>query len=183
MHFLRTSFYRMMRSSASIKIVNQFAGYGLYDRNFIEIIAQVQDPLPMIKGIVGEYANHIKTIPFSLAKRKFGTTSAPLSRLYDIAWLYLTSYSKIAIRWSMFFGLVGIMFSIVFSIYFIISKFLNWDVFPPGVPSIVICVCFLGGIQLVILSVLGEYIYTINQRAMKMNRPMVIEEKRINFDQ
>ncbi|MDR2410551.1 MAG: glycosyltransferase family 2 protein [Bacteroidales bacterium] len=183
MHFLRILFYKMIRSSASVRIVNQFTGYGLYDRNFIKIIDQVHDPLPIFRGVIGEYAKHVKTIPFPLGKRKFGITSAPVSRLYDIAWLNLTSYSKVAIRWSMFFGLIGILFSIIFSIYFIISKFINWDVFPPGIPSIVICVCFFGGIQLIILSVLGEYIYTINQRLMKLNRPIVIEEKRINFEQ
>jgi glycosyltransferase involved in cell wall biosynthesis len=182
MHFFRTLFYRMIRSSASIEIVNQFTGYGLYDRSIIRLLEQIHDPLPIFRGVIGEYAKRIKTISFSLGKRKFGVTSAPFSRLYDIAWLNLTSYSKIAVRWSMFSGLIGIIFSIVFSIYFIISKFINWDVFPAGIPSVVICVCFFGGIQLVMLSVIGEYIYTINQRVMKMNRPIVIEEKRINFE-
>jgi glycosyltransferase involved in cell wall biosynthesis len=182
MHFLRSSFYRVMRKNASVKIIDQFTGYGLYDKNFIRIIEQLRDPLPIFPGIIAEYAENFRKVPFSLQKRKYGITSFPISRLYDGAWFRLTSHSKIAIRGAIFLGIVGVSFAILFAVYFFIQKILYWDSVPAGTASLAICVCFFGGTQLIILSVLGEYIYTISQRVMKMNRPIVIEERRINFD-
>ena len=70
---------------------------------------------------------------------------------------------------------------IVFGLVYFIMKLLYWDRFSAGTAPIVLGVFFLGACILVSLGIIGEYILTINARLM--NRPLVIEEERINFDE
>ena len=69
--------------------------------------------------------------------------------------------------------------SILISIIYFILKILFWDKFVIGTAPILIGVFFLGGLQLFFIGLLGEYIMNMNLRIM--NRPLVIEEERINF--
>lgn len=64
---------------------------------------------------------------------------------------------------------------------YLIMKLCNWEMFSAGSAPIVIGIFFLGAIQLFFLGFLGEYILSINARVMK--RPLVVEEKRINFEE
>lgn len=63
---------------------------------------------------------------------------------------------------------------------YLIIKLVNWYGFPLGNAPTLIGIFVLGGLQLMFTGILGEYILSINQRVMK--RPLVIEERRINFD-
>ncbi len=78
---------------------------------------------------------------------------------------------------------MGFIFSIItmlIAIFYFFAKLLFWYEFQAGMAPIVIGMFFLGSIQLFFLGLLGEYILSINTRVM--HRPLVIEEKRINFD-
>ena len=68
---------------------------------------------------------------------------------------------------------------IVAAVYFI-HKLLHWDSVPFGIAPLVIMVCLIGAVQLIFTGIMGEYILNINKRLM--HRPLVVEEKRINFD-
>jgi len=68
----------------------------------------------------------------------------------------------------------------IIAIVYLILKLLYWDSFPNGTAPILIGMFFLGSIQIFFIGFLGEYILNINSRIMK--RPLVIEEKRINFE-
>ena len=67
------------------------------------------------------------------------------------------------------------------AIVYFVMKLVHWDTFYAGMAPMVIGVFFLGAVQLIFLGLIGEYILSINQRVM--NRPLVIEEERINFDE
>ena len=71
--------------------------------------------------------------------------------------------------------------SFLAGLFFLIAKLLFWSRFSAGYAPTMIAVFFMGGIQLVFLGFLGEYIMSMNTRIM--NRPLVVEEKRINFDE
>ena len=100
--------------------------------------------------------------------------------LYDAAMLSFTSYTKIGLRMATFMGVgIGIA-SVVIGIVYLVLKLIYWDRFVAGMTPILIGIFFLGAVQLFFLGFMGEYILTINQRIM--NRPLVIEEERINFE-
>ncbi|MPN49460.1 Prophage bactoprenol glucosyl transferase [bioreactor metagenome] len=119
-------------------------------------------------------------ITYTQPKRKAGKSKNNLLSLYDIAMTAMTTYSKGLMRLSVLVGGICAALSLLAGFGYTIYKLLNWNTFSAGIAPMVIGVFLLGGIQLVFIGVLGEYILTINARTIR--RPLVIEEKRINFD-
>ncbi len=79
--------------------------------------------------------------------------------------------------------MIGFLFSFlsfIFGLIYFIYKIIYWHSFNVGIAPLILGVFFIGSIQLFFLGLIGEYIVNINDRLMK--RPLVIEEKRINFD-
>ena len=93
--------------------------------------------------------------------------------------LSFTSYTKIGLRLATFLGLFCGIVSAIIGVIYLIMKLVLWDAFTAGTAPIIIGMFFLGAIQLFFLGFIGEYVLSINLRVM--NRPLVIEEERINF--
>ena len=99
--------------------------------------------------------------------------------LYDIAMLSFTSYTKIGLRLATFLGFLISLISIAVAFIYFILKVRHWDTFTVGTAPLLIGMFLLGAIQLIFLGLIGEYILSMNARIM--DRPLVIEEERINF--
>jgi hypothetical protein len=93
--------------------------------------------------------------------------------------LSFTSYTKIGLRIATIGGFTASLVSFIIAIIYLILKLVQWDTFPLGLAPAVIGVFLLGSLQLFFIGFIGEYIMTINTRLM--NRPLVLEEERINF--
>ena len=100
--------------------------------------------------------------------------------LYDYAMLGIVSYSKIVMRLSTMIGFLFSFLSFLSGLIYFVYKIIYWELFYIGIAPLIIGVFFIGSIQLFFIGLLGEYILNINTRVVK--RPLVIEEKRINFD-
>lgn len=180
MRFLRTCYYKLIRKMSDVEQIEHFTGFGLYDKSFIEVLRNLKDPSPFLRGIVAELGYRRKDIPYEQAKRRAGKTHNNFYTLYDAAMLSFTSYTKIGLRLATFCGIgVGIVSFLVGMVYLIL-KLIMWDNFPMGMAPVLIGMCFLGSVQLFFIGLLGEYVLNINTRVM--NRPLVIEEERLNFD-
>ena len=94
--------------------------------------------------------------------------------------LGITSYTKYGLRIATILGFIMSALSMLVAIIYLILKLLYWDKFAMGTAPILIGVFFMGSLQLFFIGFLGEYILNINTRVM--NRPLVVEERRINFD-
>ncbi len=180
MYFLRTMFYKTIKKISNVEHIEHFTGFGLYDKDFIKILGSLNDPQPYLRGIVAELGFTRKEINYTQPQRKFGKTKNNFFTLYDIGMLGITSYSKVVLRTATIFGFIISGLSILVSIVYLILKLLYWNMFPAGTAPIIIGMFFLGGIQLFFIGFLGEYIMNINTRVM--NRPLVVEEERINFN-
>lgn len=180
MRFLRTCYYRLIKKFSEVEQIEHFTGFGLYDHTFIQVLRELEDSTPFLRGIVAELGFKRKEIPYEQQKRKAGKSKNNLYSLYDIAMLSFTSYTKIGLRLATFMGFIIAFFSVVIALVYFVLKLLFWDTFIMGTAPILIGMFFLGAIQLVFLGLMGEYILSINQRVMK--RPLVIEEERINFE-
>jgi glycosyltransferase, family 2 len=164
-----------------VEQIEHFTGFGLYDKAFINVMRQLDDPVPFLRGIVAELGFRRKEIPYEQPERRAGKTSNNLYRLYDAAMLSVTAYTKVGLRLATFAGIVLSGMSMIIAVVYLILKLLYWDRFPAGMAPILIGMLFLGSIQIFFIGLIGEYILTINQRVMK--RPLVVEEERINFDE
>lgn len=181
MRFLRNRYYSIIKRMSSVEQIENFTGTGLYDKSFIKVLRELHDPMPFLRGIVAELGFRRKDIPYTQAKRRAGKTKNNWYTLYDAAMLSFTSYTKIGMRLATVFGSLISACSLLVALAYFILKLLNWDNFPMGNAPILIGVFVLGGIQIFFIGILGEYILNINSRMMK--RPLVIEEKRLNFPQ
>lgn len=181
--FLRTIYYKMIRNMSSVKMIEHFTGFGLYDKTFIALLKELDDPIPFLRGIVAEYGTgySLTEIEYEQPRRRAGETHNNFYSLYDAAMLSITSYTKVGLRLATFLGFACSAVSIVVAIVYTIMKLLNWESFSAGMAPLTIGVFIIGGIQLFFIGLIGEYILNINTRVI--HRPIVVEEKRINFDE
>lgn len=179
-YFLRSVYYKMIKNMSSVKMIEHFTGFGLYDRTFINLIRQLDDPIPFLRGIVAEYGFKRKDIVYEQARRRAGKTHNNFYTLYDAAMLSITSYTKVGLRLATLLGFVGSAVSLVIALAYLIMKLANWYSFQAGYAPLIIGMFVLGSVQLFFIGLLGEYILNINTRII--HRPLVVEEKRLNFD-
>lgn len=180
MYFLRSVYYKMIKKFSDVDQIEHFTGSGLYDREFVEVLRNLKDPKPFLRGIVAELGFRRKEIPYEQPQRRAGKTHNNFYTLYDAAMLSITSYTKIGLRLATFAGCGVGMVSLVVALIYLIMKLVMWDQFQAGMAPLLIGMCFLGALQLFFIGLLGEYILSINERVM--NRPLVVEEERINFE-
>lgn len=181
MRFLRTCYYKLIKKMSDVEQIEHFTGFGLYDKSFINVLRELDDPMPFLRGIVAELGYKRKDIPYEQQKRRAGKTSNNWYRLYDAAMLSFTSYTKIGMRIATIIGFIISFISIAIGFVYLILKLVHWDSFSMGNAPMLIGIFVLGGIQIFFIGLLGEYVLNINSRMMK--RPLVIEERRINFDE
>lgn len=181
MYKLRSLYYKLIKKLSDVEQIEHFTGFGLYDKAFIEVMRNLNDPTPFLRGIVAELGFERKEIPYQQAKRRAGITSNNFYKLYDAAMLSITSYTKIGLRMATFLASISAFVSFIIALIYLILKIIYWDRFVAGTVPILIGMLFLGSIQMFFIGMIGEYILTINQRVMK--RPLVVEEERINFEE
>lgn len=179
MYFLRSCYYKMIRKFSDVQQIEHFTGFGLYDRSFIQVLKDLKDPTPFLRGIVAELGYKQIIVPYEQQKRRAGKTHNNFYRLYDAAMLSFTSYTKIGLRLATFVGLFCGLASFIIAIVYLILKLIYWDRFAAGMAPVLIGMFLLGSVQLVFIGLMGEYILSMNARIM--NRPLVIEEERLNF--
>ena len=179
MYFFRSIYYKLIKKFSDVEQIEHFTGFGLYDKAFIEVLRNLDDSQPYMRGIVGELGFERKEIEYTQAKRLHGKTSNNWYRLYDAAMLGITSYTKIGMRLATILGFLLSFICVIISFVYLILKLCFWEQFEAGISPLLIGMFLLGGIQIFFIGFLGEYIVNINARVM--HRPLVVEEERINF--
>lgn len=178
-YFVRGIYYKLMKHMSEVEQIEHFTDFELLDKSFIQVLRDIDDPVPYLRGIVSEFGFGMEKIYYTQDKREHGKSYANFFKLYDFAMLGITSYSKALMRMATFVGsgLAGICFIVALVTF--VKKLLWWDSFSAGSAATSIGVFFLGAVQIFFIGILGEYILSINSRVIK--RPLVIEERRINF--
>lgn len=177
---IRKAYYELVSRLAEIELTKNATGFGLYDRRFIDIVAEIDDPYPYFRGLVSEIGFPIARIPYHQPVRKRGITSNNFYRLYDMAMLGITNHSKVPLRLATMLGFAVSFLSLCVALGYLVMKLLYWDSFSLGLAPLEIGLFFFGSVQLFFIGILGEYIGAIYTQVQK--RPHVIELERINFD-
>ena len=178
---LRTVYYHLIKNMSATEMIAHFTGFGLYDKSFIELLRQLDDPVPFLRGIVAEYGRgfYRTEVEYQQEKRRAGKTHNSFYSLYDAAMLSFTSYTKVGLRLATFLGFAASAGSLCVALYYLIYKLTHWYTFQAGNAPMVVGIFLLGSVQLFFIGLLGEYILNINTRVI--HRPLVVEEKRLNF--
>jgi len=177
--FLRTCYYKLIKKFSDVEQIEHYTGFGLYDRSFIDVLRNLNDPTPFLRGIVAELGADRIDIPYEQQRRKAGRSKNNFFTLYDIAMLSFTSYTKVGLRMATFLGVIVGLVCFLIALFYLIYKLVYWDRFESGTAPLLIGLFFLGSVQLTFLGIIGEYLLSMNKRIM--NRPLVVEEERIGF--
>lgn len=178
---LRTLYYGTLQRFAGVQVVQHATGFGCYDRRVIEAVRQLPDAIPYFRGLLAELGFPIERVPFHQPKRPWGLTKNNMYTLYDLAMLGLTTHSRVPLRLSILTGFLIAGFSLLVALGYLVAKLVLWDQFPNvGQAPTVVGMFFLGGVQLIFLGILGEYIGVIHTQVLR--RPLVVERERVNLE-
>jgi len=180
MFFIRKAYYKLLNFFSETKQIENFTGFGLYDRIVVNIMKEIDDPYPYLRGLISEIGCDIETIEYNQPKRINGVTKNTFYTLFDMAMLGFVNNSKLPLRLAIFIGFIFSAVCFFLGITYLIYKLLFWDRFQLGIAPLVIGLFFFFSIQLLFVGILGEYIGAIYTQVRK--RPLVIEKERINFD-
>lgn len=179
MWMLRSLYYALLQRFSDTVVLKHFNGAGLYDRSFIDICKKIDDPMPSIAQMVSTLGYNIRMVEFVQPVREAGKTSNNFFRLFDQAIFRFINYSKVGPRIATLLGMSAALISLLIALVYLVLKLMFWDTFIAGMAPLVIGIFFFFSVQLFFTGLIGEYVIAANSRLMK--RPLVIEEKRINF--
>ena len=179
MFALRRLYYTTIGRIADVELIPNFTGFGLFDREVIELVRRIDDPYPYFRGLIADLGFAHAEVPFEQPRRGRGITKNNFYTLYDIAMLGITGHSKIPIRLATMAGFTLSALSLIVAALYLAYKLFYWDQFPLGVAPVLIGFFFFASVQLFFIGILGEYIASIHTQVMK--RPLVVERERINF--
>ena len=175
--FLRSCYYKFMSEVSEVEQIEHFSDFELLDRDFLEILKDLDDPTPYLRGIVSEFGFKMEKVHYIQEKRENGKSKANFLTLYDFAMNGITSYTKGVLRLATVLGGLLSLISFVMGIITLVRKIMFWDDFQPGIAAVGVGAFFLLAIILFFEGLMGEYILSINSRLL--HRPLVIEEERI----
>ena len=167
-------YYRLHNRIASTHIEENVGDFRLLDRKVVAAIRQLPEQQLFMKGVLSWVGFRTEIIEFDRAPRVAGSSKFNLWRLWNLALDGITSFSTVPLRlWSYIGGLVS-LFALGFAVYMVIDKLLfGTDV--PGYPSLMTAILFLGGVQLIGIGILGEYVGRIYQETK--HRPRYVVRK------
>lgn len=180
MFLLRRLYYATVGRIAEVDLIPHYTGFGLYDREVIDLVRRIDDPYPYFRGMIAELGFDHAEVPYEQPLRVRGVTKNNFYSLYDMAMLGITGHSKVPIRLATMSGFALSAMSLLVAIGYLIYKLMFWDQLSFGMAPILIGFFFFASVQLFFIGILGEYIANIHTQVQK--RPLVVERERINFE-
>jgi len=180
MFWIRRKYYRLVNRLSGVDTIENFTGFGLYDRKVVDIVKQFDDPYPYFRGMIAEIGLPRWEILYHQPLRKRGITKNNFYSLYDLAMLGITNLSKVPLRLVTFAGFASALLCVLVATAYTVYKLLFWSRFSAGIAPLVIGVFFFLSLQMIFIGVVGEYIGTIH--TLVQRRPLVVEQERINFE-
>jgi len=180
MPIVRHAYYKLITRISEVEQVQNFTGFGLYDKAVMEILRDIADPYPYFRGLICEIGFARAEVPFDKPVRKRGISKGTFLVYLDSALLGIVNHSKAPLRLATMIGIAMSGLSFLAGVYYLIRKLFEWDQFQMGLAPLAIGMFFFLGMLFLFLGLLGEYVGLLVTHTVK--RPMVVEQERINFD-
>ena len=166
------SFYKLMHA-LGVEIVYNHADYRLMSKRAVEELKNFKEVNLFLRGIIPLIGFKTATVEYDRGKRFAGKSKYPLRKMIYFAIDGITSTSVRPIRMITMFGLMAVLFSVIYAIYIIIGHFQGGTV--QGWTTSVLLICFFGGAQIMCTGIVGEYVGKIYLETKQ--RPRFIIEK------
>lgn len=181
MFLMRSIYYKLSKNISNIEQYEHVTGWGLFDREVLDKIIELQDPWPLTRNQIPKLGYKPVLIPYKQAKRQYGQSSYNLIRYFDTSLNSITHTSKIPLKMAIYIGFGCSLISFLVGIYYIVYKLLFWNNVAFGVAPLLVGVFFIASLQIFFLGILGEYVLAILSRVSFKH--YVVEKERINFDE
>jgi polyisoprenyl-phosphate glycosyltransferase len=180
MYKIRELYYLLLQKLSEVKIYKNFTGFGLYDQKVIKALRSIDDPYPFLRGMISEVGYSVETILYDQYVRTRGITKNNFYTLYDVGVLGILNYSKVPLRMAIFSSIIIGFVSLLTGFGYLIAKLIYWDTMSLGIAPLLIGASFSFAVLLFFIGIIGEYIGMIYTQVL--NRPLVFEKERVNFD-
>ena len=177
---MRRIFYMIFERLSNIAFIPNFFGFGLYDRQAIEIMRSLNEPDPYLRGLVSEIGFDKAIVEYVEPRREHGVSRHKFMDLLDLAILGMTTYSRAPLRLLTLVSLVIAGLSFLAGLVYTVLKLLFWTSFEAGVAPILIGALFFAAVQMLSIGLVGEYVGLVLLYTRRF--PNVIEKERIGFD-
>jgi glycosyltransferase involved in cell wall biosynthesis len=158
-HFTRL-FYWMMRRMSNIHIPDNAGDFRLIDRKIIEALQQFPERTRFMKGLYAWVGYKTIGVPYDVQDRLTGKSKYHLAKLAELALTGIASFSDVPLRVWGWIGFGISLLSLIYAIYIVtVTVLFGADL--PGFPTLIVAIMFLGGMQLLSIGILGEYIARI----------------------
>ncbi len=173
------AFYRLLKRMTSVDIPVDTGDFRLVDRRVLGEFNNMRERARFVRGMISWVGFKQTEVRYVRHERFAGETKYPFSKMLKFAIDGLLSFSLVPLKLASGLGLVSALVSFCFMAYGLFMKYFYPDQVLPGWSSLFSAVLFIGGIQLICLGVLGEYIGRIYEEIKK--RPLYIIEDEVNF--
>jgi glycosyltransferase involved in cell wall biosynthesis len=172
-------FYRVLKKLTAVDIPVDTGDFRLLDRRCIDILSMMREKSRFVRGMVSWLGFTQCEVKYVRDERLAGETKYPFSKMIKFAMDGILSFSQIPLKMASFFGFLSSGVSFIFIVYGIIVKFFFPAHAIPGWTSLFSAVLFVGGVQLICLGILGEYVGRVYEEIKA--RPLYIMKEKINF--
>jgi len=177
---MRHLYYQIISRFSYVDYPADVGDFQLVDRKVLNAMKRFDDSQPFMRMMPFECGFRAVGVPYTWRARKFGVSRNRISQLIDQGFAGIIAFSNAPIRIAFFSGILVALASFLYAFTLLVLKLVGADIGPWGIPTIVISIFFFGGVQLVFLGMIGEYIISIFNQVRR--RPLVVERERINFD-
>lgn len=177
--FTARMFYRLLRRLTSVSIPVDTGDFRLMDRRVVEELKKMRERVRFVRGMVSWIGFKQCKVEYIRARRFAGETKYPFMKMLKFALDGILAFSQVPLKVSSAFGLLSAGLSFVFMVYGLMMRIFFPEHVIPGWTSIFVAILFLGGIQLICVGILGEYLGRVHEEIK--GRPIYICEEEINF--
>ncbi len=174
-------FYRILNRLSDVTIPLDTGDFRLMDRKVADVLRSMPEKSRFIRGMVSWAGFKQIPLEYEREKRFAGTTKYPLKKMLKFAFDGIVSFSTKPLKVSQFLGFLAVIVALAVFIYTVTYRILGGKNLVAGWASIMTTVTFLGGVQLISIGILGEYIGRMYEQSK--NRPLYIIEREINTDE
>ncbi len=164
-------FYRILARITSIPIPVDTGDFRIIDRKIVDILNAMPEKEKYLRGQISWIGFRQTFIEYDRQVRHAGTTGYTLRKMFRFAIDGITGFSNFPLKIVSFFGFVTSAIAFLVTLYALYARFVLKD-YQPGWASLMVSILFIGGIQLISLGIIGEYLSRMNSNIR--NRPLYI---------
>jgi dolichol-phosphate mannosyltransferase len=172
-------FYRFLARIGDVKVPENAGDFRLVDRKALDAFLQMRERNRYVRGMFGWVGYRQCTVTYTRLPRFAGTTKYPLRKMIKFAFDGIISFSSAPLKLALRLGFILSALSIAYGLTVLVIK-LSGALEVPGWTSIIFAVTFLGGVQLLTIGVMGEYVSRIHDEVRA--RPLYLVQETLGFD-